>query len=527
MAQTHFLPLPNKDLISSIAFNYYGTRLAVASLDHHIYLIESSPDSGKWPQDPPETHLPSTQSNEDHQSTQQATSNIQIWSAHQGPVVKVIWSDPIHGELIASAGTDGTVRIWEEDTKQLDPSTLRSPKKQSANHVVPQSSTLIHPPLPSRWRQQAVLAESNVMIRDLAFSPSEMSFKLASISIDHHLRLYECLETNSLSIDNWNMIVDIDLSTLPMHSCMSLSHLNANSSLAAFSGVGIDGVGIKQPTALNSTRGFDSATSLNHAKENSFAHSNLMSPLTGPKASTNSTVSTFLPTPSPSGLKSNQLDSSGGWALSWCPETYWGDILSVSSGSCGLIRLIKFSSHSQWENFAVLDPLKISKLQSNKKGHPRLSPQFGASSTQSHAASTSTHVAPILSLAWSPPCGRDYHLLAAGHTDGHARIWKLVPPAIGISDNPQVNWLIGLDAELDDHVPKVLATDQQNQSGIGNAGVEKCDWNVTGNVLSTSGSDGKVRIWKMDYTSCWINASEINCIEEEGSSINENGIVIE
>ncbi|PLW07079.1 hypothetical protein PCANC_14018 [Puccinia coronata f. sp. avenae] len=46
----YFLALPNKELSSSFSFNYYGTRLAVSSLDHHIYILPSDPESSKWPE---------------------------------------------------------------------------------------------------------------------------------------------------------------------------------------------------------------------------------------------------------------------------------------------------------------------------------------------------------------------------------------------------------------------------------------------------------------------------------------------
>jgi nucleoporin SEH1 len=117
MAQTHFLALPNKDLITSFSFNYYGTRLAVSSLDHHLYILSSDLETGKWPEDQSQEQQPSQSTAEpttNPQHSQRKTPSIQAWTAHDGPVIKVIWSDPIHGEILASAGTDGTVRIWEE-----------------------------------------------------------------------------------------------------------------------------------------------------------------------------------------------------------------------------------------------------------------------------------------------------------------------------------------------------------------------------------------------------------------------------
>lgn len=114
MAQTHFLPLPNTDLISSFSFNYYGNRIAVSSLDHHIYVLFSDPRTGNWPQDLPSS---STQEEETRLQSRKSHNNdphLQSWTAHEGPVLKVVWSEPPHEEILASAGSDGTIRIWEE-----------------------------------------------------------------------------------------------------------------------------------------------------------------------------------------------------------------------------------------------------------------------------------------------------------------------------------------------------------------------------------------------------------------------------
>ena len=51
MAQTHLIAVPNRDLLTSFAFNYYGTRLAASSLDHQIYVLSSDTTTGAWPED--------------------------------------------------------------------------------------------------------------------------------------------------------------------------------------------------------------------------------------------------------------------------------------------------------------------------------------------------------------------------------------------------------------------------------------------------------------------------------------------
>ncbi|OAV96896.1 hypothetical protein PTTG_07500 [Puccinia triticina 1-1 BBBD Race 1] len=543
MAQTHFLALPNKDLISSFSFNYYGTRLAVSSLDHHLYILSSDLESGKWPEDQSQEQQPGQSAadpaaqNGSHPS-QRKTPSIQAWTAHEGPVIKVVWSDPIHGEILASAGTDGTVRIWEEDTRRLDQSNGNENQTGAKANTTKQNAGLS----PGGWYQQTILADSNRTIRDIGFSPSETSLRLASISTDNHLRVYECLETNSFSSDNWNLVINIDLSVLPSHPTTSFEHLNPT--LATIPGSSSGTGGPQQHSSFTSVRGFDPTVSLNNPnKNNPSTNFNLINPLSGLRSSaTASHTSPFnqaasINTPSSS---DQHLECFGGWALSWCPESYWGDILAASAGASGAIRLFRFSGHSQWENFGFLSPLSHSKsatgqdftLPSHRHHHHSSNTNNSNTGTSSSGqrqtggtttaagAGPATPVSPISSLAWAPPCGRDYHLIAAGHRDGRARIWKLIPAL-----PPSSQWSFALDTELEDHIhtPKQpldsLSTHHQLLKNpvpplSADAGVGKCEWNVTGTVLSTSGSDGKVRIWKMGYTSRWVNTAEINCIDE-------------
>ncbi|PLW28690.1 hypothetical protein PCANC_23479 [Puccinia coronata f. sp. avenae] len=596
MAQTHFLALPNKDLISSFSFNYYGTRLAVSSLDHHIYILSSDPESGKWPEDHSQEPLTSQPNPEPspgpHPIHNRKNPSIQAWTAHEGPVIKVIWSDPIHGEILASAGTDGTVRIWEEDTRRIDYPSGNETTGNKSNPAGKQSAALS----PGGWYQQTILADSNRTIRDIGFSPSETSLRLASISSDHHLRIYECLETNSFSSDNWNLIINIDMSVLPSYPTTTSDHLNPNlapnntgpSSSAVTGGTTTTTTtttttGFQQHShsPFTSVRGFDPSASLNTVKNNNNPSTagtnfNLINPLSGLRSSTitpthPASSSAFNP-PATSSERSN-LESFGGWSLSWCPESYWGNILAASAGSSGLIRLFKFTSHAQWENFGILNPLNFSNPNSaihdptlppsshlNHTNHSiRHAPTANASSTiaaaatntnttatnstaaagttpaaaagsSSSSSSSAAHISPVSSLAWAPPCGRDYHLIAAGHRDGRARIWKLVVPNDAASD-----WKLELNTELEDHVSLSSSSSttphptnhhpippasksHDGPAPAAGGGVGKCEWNISGTVLSTSGSDGKIRIWKMGYTSRWVNTAEINCVDHSNSN---------
>lgn len=280
------------------------------------------------------------------------------------------------------------------------------------------------------------------------------------------------------------MIININLSSLPITLCTSTNHLNPIVQASTTDG----SRPFRQHPAFTSVRGFDPSASLNRQKQGmSSNHRSLTSPLSGLRAAATPTLSSLNAAANPQGSSNpspSQVDSHGGWSLTWCPETYWGDIFAVSAGSSDLIRIIKLTTHAQWENIANLDPQTAS-----RSGEAE--PDTGSQSlVNSHLERS-----PIASLAWAPPCGRSHHSIAAGHRDGRVRIWKLKPPNFNAmqSSTTSNQWEVELDAELEDHIIKKPL---RHRDGSGGSGIGKCDWNVMGTVLSTSGSDSKVRIWK-------------------------------
>ena len=87
---------------------------------------------------------------------------------------------------------------------------------------------------------------------------------------------------------------------------------------------------------------------------------------------------------------------------------------------------------------------------------------------------------------------RSYHLLATASKDGHVRIWKFV------EDEVSDQYKVDLIADFVDH----------------DAEVWRVQWNVTGTILSSSGDDGKIRLWKSDVLNEWRCMSVINSDSE-------------
>lgn len=58
----------------------------------------------------------------------------------------------------------------------------------------------------------------------------------------------------------------------------------------------------------------------------------------------------------------------------------------------------------------------------------------------------------ITSIAWAPSCGRSYHLIATGGRDGHVRIWRVRPPAVGEEvQGHHEEWAASVVGDFDDH----------------------------------------------------------------------------
>lgn len=258
--QTSLLSTSHDSLISHLAFNLHGTRLATSSLDHTVRVASLNPSSGLWDGSPQE------------------------FKAHDAPVLKVVWGHPEFGTLLASGGVDGVVKVWTEEE-------VRVPSAPGA----PQGG--------KKWVQRVALTDARGTIRDLEFSPPEFGLKLAVVSSDSHLRLWECL--NPVSLADWTLIEDIDLSLLPVGPITATERGSSTSGSAPMAGA---------------AKGFGEASP-----------SKLGAPGTSLASSAGSGSS--------EGRKGGAVESDGGWALSWCKEAWWGERIAVAAGSSGIIRV--------------------------------------------------------------------------------------------------------------------------------------------------------------------------------------------
>lgn len=141
--------------------------------------------------------------------------------------------------------------------------------------------------------------------------------------------------------------------------------------------------------------------------------------------------------------------ATGGWALSWCREKWWGSVVAVFAGNSAVAKIVQ------------LDSVPTALLQLKPSG-----------------------ASPLTSIAWAPSCGRSYHLIATGARDGIVRIWRAEPPSD--DEDGHQTWTAETVAEF----PK-------------GARVGMVEWNATGTTLTTSDDEGVIRIYKPTYAKNW------------------------
>ncbi|GAA5854895.1 hypothetical protein JCM8547_004113 [Rhodosporidiobolus lusitaniae] len=506
--------LASSDLLTSLTFSPLSSHLALSSLDHTLRILHPS-SSVSASSLPPSVAVPPTNWNRAPRE----------WKAHDGPVLCTTWASPEFGTVLASGGVDGAVKVWRED--ELPDSSFSS-TSSSTNGASSLSAAA-----PRRggergqggttgqgWSLTASLTDAHGTIRSLSFAPPEFGLKLAAVSSDSHLRVWECLDPLG-GMSEWSLVQDVDVASLPLGPC-SASSLAGGSGVASASGLdggsatpmGGKGDGAEKASATGSTASVDGRSS------------------------------------GLGGGRGGTVESDGGWAVDWLLEHWWGERLAVSAGTNGVVRLLFFPTpssplhtlHGPFLQFLTLLPSlsPSSLLPSTSSSSTRYPPASSSSedlpSFSLHPPSTASFTPPVSSLAFAPPSGRSFHLLASGSRDSRARVWKLFPPVLGghvpnptdpaaalgepgvVLSPEEGEWVARLDVELKagaggggEEGGKAFAGGRgAGQGGMGGAGGAlmgvRVGWNVTGTVLSTSGGgneEGRVRLWKSTYTGQW------------------------
>ncbi|KAF7348602.1 Purine-cytosine permease fcyB [Mycena venus] len=433
MIQTGLIPNAHSDLVTDASYDFYGLRLATCSLDQRIKLWQLDETNGSWiPEDD--------------------------WKAHDAAVSKISWAHPEFGTIIASASFDRTVKVWEQTSGvgQLPDSQQQQVAVNGNGNGGHASQSQTPGPSTSRWIERAVLPEARGTVRAVEFAPHHFGLKLASISSDNHLRIYECLEQPSLT--TWQLSEEADVQALPLSPSVSpFTRAQQTNALAT-------------PTQTSSSLDGASAPLIAQALQQGLQQSTSAQPRPG--------------------LGNREAD--GGWCISWCKDRYWGELIAAGAGTSGVIKIIQLLPSNRPTTILTLDPSPAAEA----AGVAPMDPDAGGPSSSA-----------ITSVSWAPSCGRSYHLIATGGRDGHVRIWRVKPgeDADAVDDQD-----MAADGEDGRWTASIVADFEQHKSAVG-----RVEWNITGTVLSSAGNDGRVRLWKATSGNVWRPAGSIGVEQSE------------
>ncbi|EIW52294.1 WD40 repeat-like protein [Trametes versicolor FP-101664 SS1] len=431
MIQTGLISNAHSDLVTDASYDFYGLRLATCSLDQRVKVWQLDETTGSW-------------------------SLEHDWKAHDAAISKVSWAHPEFGTILATASFDRTVKVWEQVSAAAPDADGGASSSASA----------------SRWAERAMLVDAKGTVRAVEFAPSHFGLKLATISSDNCLRIYECLEQPSLAA--WQLIEEVDVLSLPISASPAARSVAQTLSLAT-------------PTQTASAPLDSASVSLvAHALQQQAAQNQNQ-------------------LPGRPGLGTREAD--GGWSISWCKDKYWGEIIAAGCGIDGIVKIIQVTPSRRPSSLLSLNPAPASSAPS--ASDPSIKSPAAATHGSSGAGSgdgwTGAKTCAVTSIAWAPSCGRSYHLVATGARDGHVRIWRVKPPTpsedldAGAEEGDGAQWTASIVGDFDDH-----------KSAVG-----RVEWNITGTVLSSAGNDGRVRLWKMTAGNVWRPAGHISVEQAE------------
>lgn len=165
------------DIVTDIAFDYYGTRFATCSIDLHIkiWTLVNSPTPGNGSETNESNHG-------DNSGGSPSWVCHDIPGAHDNSIWRLSWSHPEYGPLLASCSEDGYVKIWIEQEYL----STKTPRKI--------------------WNCKIFLGDkSQRAVNDVKFAPRHLELKLATASADGTVKIYE--PTDALSLSYWNQQV--------------------------------------------------------------------------------------------------------------------------------------------------------------------------------------------------------------------------------------------------------------------------------------------------------------------------------
>ena len=385
------------DYVLDISFDHYGRRFATASGDRTVRVWDLTAE-GVW-----ETSTTTAGGGGGGSNSE--------WQAHKGPVNRISWAHPEFGQLLATAGSDHSVVIWEEReggffnslaTPERSSDGFFEPGSNSNDNDINVSSTTAAGATvgTSRWVAKATLSDARRAVMAVEFAPRHLGLRLASGSADGIVRIYEALDI--MNLNHWKLDAEIE----------------ENVDNSSSSGDG-------------DNSGGGSSNSNNTASSN---------------------------------------ENMGVSSLSWCTGRFEPATLVIGYAS-GRVSICRYDDGRRtWMELLRL-PGHIT-----SDGIPR----------------------GVLDVAWAPNVGRTFHLIASCGKDNRLLVHRIKRGGGGGGgeQGDGKNSSGGLTYE------GTALLDQERTNW-------RCQWNVTGTVLASSGDGGVVMLWKNDFHGKWKCVSDI------------------
>lgn len=189
--------IESEDYLQDVTFDYYSNKMAVCSSDRRIQIYKRRTENQKMLV-PENDEL----DKEDDKEGCNDFSNWELessWEAHDAPVMRVIFSSPEYGSLLASSGFDKRVIIWQEK--------LEGGK--------------------SFWITKQKIQEFSDNVEDISFCPKIYGLKLAVCTYNGKIKIFE--PKDYVFYVNWNCIVQKDINLACSSICWNPSPLDPQS----------------------------------------------------------------------------------------------------------------------------------------------------------------------------------------------------------------------------------------------------------------------------------------------------------
>ncbi|CEG69373.1 Putative SEH1 protein [Rhizopus microsporus] len=452
----------HEDLIHDVAYDFYGKRLVTCSSDQKLKVWDfvEREDCSVW-------------------------ELSDSWKAHDSSILKAIWARPEYGQVIASCSFDRQVKIWEEQ-----PTEPRNSQK--------------------RWVERFRLVESRGAVLDISFAPTPNSLRLATCSSDGIVRIYEALEPTNLA--QWSQMEEFEISSSIPNTPPAGQQSQGQQALPQQQPQGQIQQQLQQTSPYQSQLQQQFQQLQQHQSQlqqqlqqyqpqsqhpqqpvntkstsssgSSIKSHGLSTPGVPDVPTMTSTTAGYIQGISPSstagiGEQTNAgsihrpIDADSGYCIDWCPNRLNTAMMVAGLGKEKGARIFKHDGHNRWIPGEILPG----------------------------------HTQEVHDVSWAPNLARSYQLIATASKDQHVRIYKIT------ESTQQAQQQRGSSSNRMPISPAGTPTQQQLNKPLNveliasfpdhKAEVWRVEWNVTGTILSSSGDDGKLRLWTAGYDGKW------------------------